>query len=88
VPNIAVFSRPVFDKLVDHPDFIDRTKYGQTAPNPAMATRRIMAEKSSNSKRSSSWNAVYNPAGQSTTESNASSVGRVRLSSTGPATLA
>ncbi len=44
VPNIAVFSRPVFDKLVDHPDFIDRTKYGQTAPNPAMATRRIIAE--------------------------------------------
>ena len=44
VPNIAVFSRPVFDKLVDHPDFVDRVKYGQTAPNPAMATRRIMAE--------------------------------------------
>jgi hypothetical protein len=44
VPNVAVFSRPVFDKLVDHPDFIDRTKYGQTAPNPAMATRRIIAE--------------------------------------------
>jgi hypothetical protein len=43
-PNIGVFSRPVFDKLVDHPDFIDRTKYGQTAPNPAMATRRIIAE--------------------------------------------
>ena len=44
MPNIGVFSRPVFDKLVDHPDFIDRTKYGQTAPNPAMATRRIIAE--------------------------------------------
>lgn len=44
VPNIGVFSRPVFDKLVDHPDFVDRVKYGQTAPNPAMATRRIMAE--------------------------------------------
>ena len=43
-PNIGVFSRAVFDKLVDHPDFIDRTKYGQTAPNPAMATRRIIAE--------------------------------------------
>ena len=43
-PNIFVVSRPVFDKLVDHPDFIDRTKYGQTAPNPAVATRQIMAE--------------------------------------------
>ena len=42
--NIGVFSRAVFDKLVDHPDFIDRTKYGQTAPNPAMANRRIIAE--------------------------------------------
>jgi hypothetical protein len=42
--NVGIFSRPVFDKLVDHPDFIDRTKYGQTAPNPAMANRRIIAE--------------------------------------------
>src|SRR5581483_10335384 len=41
--NIAVFSRPVFDKLVDHPDFVDRTKYGQTAPNPAMVNRQIIA---------------------------------------------
>jgi hypothetical protein len=50
VPNIGVFSRPVFDKLVDHPDFIDRTKYGQTAPNPAMATAASLP-RSSNWKR-------------------------------------
>lgn len=44
VPNVAVFSRPVFDKLVDHPDFIDRTKYGAMPGAPASANRQIIAE--------------------------------------------
>jgi hypothetical protein len=70
VPNIAVFSRPVFDKLVDHPDFIDRTKYGQTAPNPAMATRRIMAE-ILELEEVLVVDAVYNTAAEGATESNA-----------------
>jgi len=69
VPNIAVFSRPVFDKLVDHPDFIDRTKYGQTAPNPAMATRRIMAE-ILELEEVLIMDAVYNTAAEGATESN------------------
>lgn len=47
-PNVLVFSRPVFDILLDHPDFIDRVKYGQTAGpgmmNPAMANRVIIAQ--------------------------------------------
>ncbi len=68
-PNIAVFSRPVFDKLVDHPDFIDRTKYGQTAPNPAMATRRIMAE-ILELEEVLVMDAVYNTAAEGATESN------------------
>jgi hypothetical protein len=70
VPNIAVLSRPVFDKLVDHPDFIDRTKYGQTAPNPAMATRRIMAE-ILELEEVLIMDAVYNTAAENATESNA-----------------
>lgn len=41
--NIGVFSRPVFDKLIDHPDFIDRIKSGQTPGGPAMANREIIA---------------------------------------------
>jgi hypothetical protein len=69
-PNIGVFSRAVFDKLVDHPDFIDRTKYGQTAPNPAMATRRIIAE-ILELEEVLVMDAVYNTAAEGATESNA-----------------
>lgn len=67
--NIGVFSRPVFDKLVDHPDFIDRTKYGQTAPNPAMATRRIIAE-ILELEEVLVMDAVYNAAAEGAAESN------------------
>jgi hypothetical protein len=70
VGNIGVFSRPVFDKLVDHPDFIDRTKYGQTAPNPAMATRRIIAE-ILELEEVLVMDAVYNTAVEGAAESNA-----------------
>ena len=70
MPNIGVFSRPVFDKLVDHPDFIDRTKYGQTAPNPAMATRRIIAE-ILELEEVLVMDAVYNTAAEGAAESNA-----------------
>jgi len=41
--NIAVFSRPVWDKLVDHPDFLDRIKAGQTPGGPALTNRQIVA---------------------------------------------
>lgn len=46
-PNKLVLGRPVFDTLCDHPDFIDRVKYGQTGGSrstPAMATKEIMAQ--------------------------------------------
>ena len=68
--NIGVFSRPVFDKMVDHPMFIDRTKYGQTAPNPAMATRRIIAE-ILELEEVLVMDAVYNTAAEGAAESNA-----------------
>ena len=42
--NKMVIGRPVFDTLVDHPDFIDRIKYGQTPGKPALATKQILAE--------------------------------------------
>lgn len=42
-PNKLVLGRPVFDALCDHPDFIDRLKYGQTAPQPARVTLDAMA---------------------------------------------
>jgi hypothetical protein len=30
--------------LRDHPDFIDRVKYGQTQPNPAQVTKALIAQ--------------------------------------------
>ena len=42
-PNKLVLGRPVFDTLCDHPDFIDRIKYGQTPGRPAKVTLDAMA---------------------------------------------
>jgi hypothetical protein len=42
-PNKMILGRPVFDTLCDHPDFVDRVKYGQTAPQPAKVTLAVMA---------------------------------------------
>ena len=36
-PNTLVLGQEVYSKLIDHPDIIDRIKYGQTAGGPAMA---------------------------------------------------
>ena len=42
-PNKLVLGRPVFDTLCDHPDFVDRIKYGQTPGKPAQVTLDAMA---------------------------------------------
>ena len=67
--NVAVFSRPVFDKLVDHPDFIDRVKYGQTPGKPAISNRQIMAE-ILELEDVYVMDAVYNSAQERATETN------------------
>lgn len=43
-PNKLVLGKPVYDTLLDHPDIIDRLKYGQTAGAPAMANRDKLAQ--------------------------------------------
>jgi hypothetical protein len=43
-PNKLVLGRAVYDALCDHPDLVDRIKYGQTAGGPAMTTRMVMAQ--------------------------------------------
>ncbi len=43
-PNKLVLGRPVWDVLCDHPDFIDRIKYGQTPGAPAIVARQACAE--------------------------------------------
>jgi hypothetical protein len=41
--NKLVLARTVFDALCDHPELIDRLKYGQTGPLPAKVTLQAMA---------------------------------------------
>lgn len=36
LPNTLVLGRAVYDALQDHPDIVDRIKYGQTAPGAAV----------------------------------------------------
>ena len=43
-PNKLVLGKKVYDVLLDHPDIIDRLKYGQTAGSPAMANREKLAQ--------------------------------------------
>lgn len=42
--NKLVMGAKLFDNLLDHPDIIDRIKYGQTPGAPAMANEQIMAK--------------------------------------------
>lgn len=43
-PNKFVLGVAVYDALLDHPDIIDRIKYGQTPGRPAMANEQILAQ--------------------------------------------
>jgi len=43
VPNVLVLGRPVYDALINHPDMIDRVKYGQTPGSPAMVNQDALA---------------------------------------------
>jgi hypothetical protein len=43
-PNKLTLGKAVYDILLDHPDIIDRLKYGQTAGSPAMANRERLAQ--------------------------------------------
>lgn len=42
-PNKIVLGKEVYDALVDHPDIIDRVKYGQTPGSPAMVNAQALA---------------------------------------------
>jgi len=43
-PNVLTLGRAVVDALLDHPDIIDRLKYGQTAGAPAKADLNKLAQ--------------------------------------------
>lgn len=42
-PNVLVLGRRVYDTLLDHPDIVDRIKYGQSSGNVAMVNKQILA---------------------------------------------
>lgn len=42
-PNVLTLGRPVYDALADHPDILDRIKYGQVPGAPAQVTRQKLA---------------------------------------------
>jgi hypothetical protein len=44
IPNKLVLGRPVYDKLLDHPEIIDRIKYGQTQGGPAKGSMAVLAD--------------------------------------------
>ncbi len=43
MPNVLVLGKPVYDSLIDHPDLVDRIKYGQTPGSPAIVNRQALA---------------------------------------------
>lgn len=43
-PNTFVMGRAVYDALLDHPDIVDRIKYGQTPGSPALTNSQILAQ--------------------------------------------
>lgn len=69
-PNKIVLGRGVYDALIDHPDIVDRVKYGQTAPGVAMVNAQALASLFDLDEVLVS-NAVYNSAAKGATESSA-----------------
>ncbi len=43
MPNVLVLGKAVYDSLIDHPDLVDRIKYGQTPGSPAIVNRQALA---------------------------------------------
>lgn len=81
--NKLTLGRPVFDTLLDHPDIVDRIKYGQTSGAPAMANKEILAQ-ILEVEEILIMDAIQNSAGEGLTESNAFIGGKHALLSYSP----
>lgn len=84
-PNTLTLGRQVFDKLLNHPEFIDRLKAGQTPGGPAMANQFIMAQVFG-LDRVLVMDAVQNTTVEGATESNAFIGGKHALLTYSPPT--
>lgn len=69
-PNTLVLGKEAYDVLVDHPDIIDRVKYGQTAGRPARGTLEALQDLFE-IERILVMEAIINNAAEGLTESNA-----------------
>jgi hypothetical protein len=83
MPNTLTLGRPVFDALLDHPDIVDRIKYGQTAGAPAMANEQVLAQLFEVDRVLVS-DAIVNSAAEGQTNSHGFVVGKVALLSYTP----
>lgn len=68
VPNTLVIGQQVYDALVDHPDIVDRIKYGQTPGSPAVANLEALM-KLFELERIFVMKAIYNTAKEGQTAS-------------------
>lgn len=83
-PNTFTLGQHTIDALMDHPDIIDRIKYGQTPGAPAMADTQILAKLFAVNEVLVSG-AVQNTANEGATEANSFIVGKHALLSYKPA---
>lgn len=77
-PNKMTISQTVLDALVDHPDIVDRIKYGQTPGAPAMVNPNTLAQLFGLEEVLVS-KAVYNSAAKNATEASNFVVGNHAL---------
>jgi hypothetical protein len=77
-PNKIVFSRSVYDRLIDQPDVIDRIKAGQTPGGPAIGNKQALAM-ILELKEVIVMDAVENTAAEGATDSNALIGGKAAL---------
>jgi hypothetical protein len=77
-PNKLTVSQTVLDALIDHPDIVDRVKYGQTPGAPAMVNASTLAQLFGLDEVLVS-KAVYNGAAKGATEASSFIVGNHAL---------
>lgn len=70
LPNTLVLGYEVFNKLIDHPDIVDRVKYGQTPGSPATIDTSDLAAVLKIPNVMVMWG-IYNSADEGATESEA-----------------
>lgn len=85
-PNVLTLSYPVFVALKNHPEFVDRIKYGQTPGSAAVVNEQAIAALFGLDEVIVS-SAIYNTANEGATAANAYCFGKTALLSYRPASV-